>query len=284
MSSTVNIEKLLADLGEIIAIDTVNYENKECPEMPFGLGVAKGYEWIIAKGREYGFVSENIDGYAVEMNMGDGEDVIGMVAHVDVVPAGDGWETNPFEAVIKADKVYGRGAVDDKGPLVCCLHAAKFIKENNLLPEGKKIRLIVGGDEEISWRCISYYNAHRKAPRISFAADGVFPLVYGEKGIIDFDLKKHYDNHGTEIKLVNLEGGVARNSVPSSARFTLETAGDAQALIDELRTAAELADAVVTVAGKGNAVTCEVAGKTAHAMFPDRGVNAISKAVKYWAA
>lgn len=280
MSCMVNMEKLLTDLGEIIAVDTVNYGDEESAATPFGTGVAKGYDWVMAKGQEYGFTSENIQGYAVELNMGQGEEAVGMIAHVDVVPAGDGWETNPFEAIVKAGKVYGRGTVDDKGPLVCCLHAAKYIKDNNLLPEGKKIRLIVGGDEELAWRCMTYYNAHRKAPKISFAADGMFPLVYGEKGIVDFDLKKRYEVSPAEIRLVLLEGGVARNSVPSSSKFVLETSGDANSLADELLAAAKAADAEAAVAAENNVVTCEVSGKSAHAMFPDRGINAVSKAVK----
>ena len=143
-------ERLVGDLRDIIAVPTVNNGDPK-PGMPFGEDVAAGFDWVRAKAAEFDFDVTEFDGYALQVDIGTGEHVVGVLCHVDVVPAGDGWESNPFEGVVKDGKLFGRGTVDDKGPLVCALYAAKHLRDNGMIPDDSRIRIVVGGDEEVGW-------------------------------------------------------------------------------------------------------------------------------------
>lgn len=271
-------DSIIQDLCELIAVPTVN-NNKPEPGMPFGEDIDKGFQWVKKKALKLNFEVTEFDGYALQIDIGSGERVIGMLCHVDVVPGGEGWETDPFEAVINNDLIYGRGTVDDKGPLVCCLYAAEFMRDNGLIPDDVRLRIIVGGDEEQAWRDIAYYCEHAEAPEISFAADGKFPLVFGEKGLIDFDyiweLKRNTD---ASVELEKISGGMARNSVPASADFILKTK-DPTAVSERINQAGTEMGYEIEVNTDGDFVVCHVTGLGCHAMVPERGINAVSRAI-----
>ena len=127
----------------------------------------------------------NIDNYAGDFEFGQGDEVLGIFAHLDVVPAGSGWDTDPYEPVIKDGKLYARGSSDDKGPTMACYYALKIIKELEL-PVSKRVRFIVGTDEESGWGDMDYYFAHNglKDPDFGFSPDAEFPIINGEKGNI----------------------------------------------------------------------------------------------------
>ena len=72
---------------------------------------------------------KNFGNYAVSMDFGQGEPVLGILSHLDVVPAGEGWSFPPFACTVKDGIAYGRGAIDDKGPSVAVLYAVKCIKD-----------------------------------------------------------------------------------------------------------------------------------------------------------
>ena len=108
--------------------------------------------------------------------------MIGILGHVDVVPAGSGWIYPPFEGVVKDGKIYGRGAIDDKGPIISILYSMKILLENNLIKENNKIRLILGTAEETSWDGIRYYVKKEEIPDVAFTPDANFPVIHGEKG------------------------------------------------------------------------------------------------------
>ena len=271
-------EEIIRDLCELIAIPSVNNDNPK-PDMPFGEDVERGFQWVKEKALEMGFEVTEFDGYALQIDIGSGQHVIGMLCHVDVVPGGDGWETDPFKAEIKDNLVYGRGTVDDKGPLVCCLYAAKFMRDNKLIPDDTRLRIVVGGDEEREWKDIAYYCKHAEAPEISFAADGKFPLVFGEKGLIDFDYLWHLTRSiETPIQLEKLSGGMARNSVPASADFVLRTE-NAEAVANEIKAEAEKMGYDAEVNTDNCFVNVHVKGIGCHAMVPERGINAVSRAM-----
>lgn len=273
-------KSLVEDLCQLIHIPTV-YQDQEIEGQPFGPQVRQGFEWVRKKAQAFGFSTKDFDGYALQIDVGEGERIIGMLCHVDVVPAGEGWDTDPFDAQVIGGNIYGRGAVDDKGPLICCLYAAKYIVEKGLLPPGTKLRLIIGGDEEGSWRCIEHYKQHAETPEIAFAADGMFPLVFGEKGLVGFDLIKPLCPKDAEksIKLLALQGGSARNSVPSQTTFTL-CSDDSKQVAETLKQAAETHDIQAEITRSGHEVTCCVTGIAAHAMFPERGKNSIAHAMR----
>ena len=272
-------DSIVRDLCELIAVPSVNDDNPK-PGMPFGEGVHKGFQWVKEKASELQFKVTEFDGYALQIDIGSGERVIGMLCHVDVVPGGEGWETDPFEAVTKNGLIYGRGTVDDKGPLVCCLYAAKYMQETGLIPADSRLRIIVGGDEEREWKDIAYYCKHAEPPEISFAADGKFPLVFGEKGLIDFDyiwnLKRKTD---APIRLEKLSGGMARNSVPAGADFVLRTKRSIDVAERISRAGAEMGYDI-QVNTDEDSVTGHVVGLGCHAMVPERGINAVSRAIR----
>ena len=271
--------RMIDDLCELISLPTVNNYSPE-PGMPFGTDVEKGFQWVKEKSAEFGFKITEYDGYALQADIGTGEHVIGMLCHVDVVPAGEGWDTDPFQANIKNGRIYGRGTVDDKGPLVCCFYAAKYMKDNGLIPADICLRMIVGGDEEREWKDIAYYCKHAKAPEISFAADGKFPLVFGEKGLIDFDYIWNLERDSkSTMKLIAFDGGMARNSVPANAIFSIRT-DNAKALAKTIKNTADRLGYDITITVSDDKLNVSVKGRGCHAMSPEKGINAVSRAIR----
>ena len=132
---------LIEDIAKICRINSV--EADPLPGMPFGQGVADALEATLKLGEEMGFATENFDNYVGHVEYGDGEEILGILGHVDVVPAGDGWNTDPWGGVVTEDRIVGRGVTDDKGPLVVCMHAMKLLKAMNL-PLKRKVRVILG--------------------------------------------------------------------------------------------------------------------------------------------
>ena len=148
---------------------------------PFGEEIAKALNYTLSLGKKFGFDVINYDDYAGEISVGKGEE-IGIMGHIDVVPVGDGWNTDPFTLTKKDGLFFGRGLMDDKAPLLLCLYALKQLKEENI-PFNKKIRLFVGCDEESGWRDLDYLNSKTTLPEYGFSPDGDFPVSYAEKGI-----------------------------------------------------------------------------------------------------
>ena len=171
--------------------------------------------------------------------------MIGILAHLDVVPVGDGWTHDP-KGEICGDRLYGRGAVDDKGPLLAALFAMKELQDAGK-PLGRRVRLIFGQSEEVGdWADMEYYVNHEELPVFGFTPDADFPALYGEKGILHYELSMPLEKSG----LREVSGGDAVNMVPgwAKAKFTDET-------------------------GRPAELACE--GKSAHASLPEQGRNAI---------
>lgn len=277
-----NKTQMIDDISALIAIPSVWDEETAGEGQPFGREVARGLAWILDRAEAMGMEAKNVEGYVGEITTGGREDaaaeaplMIGVLAHEDVVPAGDGWETEPFEAVVKDGRIYGRGSSDDKGPLVSCLYAMKYLKEEGLIPDDCCLRMIVGTNEEEAWGGINYYTEHvDRLPDYSIVPDGYFPLVFCEKGLLDFDLSIPSKGICRDAVTVSaLTGGSGRNVVAGSARCTL-ACGDAD-------TAAQIAEQLCrceNVAAQAEGAVVQVAseGKSTHAMSPEKGVNAIN--------
>ena len=144
-----SMEPLINDIAASCGINSVEGEPE--PGMPFGKGVADALAFMLEKGEEMGFKTTNYDNYVAEIEYGDGEEIVGILGHVDVVPAGDGWDCDPWGGVITEDKIIGRGTLDDKGPLLTCMYAMKILKDMNI-PLKRKIRVILGTNEETDWK------------------------------------------------------------------------------------------------------------------------------------
>ncbi|MBR4942496.1 MAG: Sapep family Mn(2+)-dependent dipeptidase [Clostridia bacterium] len=160
---------------------------------PFGKEAADCLTWFLALAEEMGFETHNYDNYVGEVVFGEGKE-FAILAHLDVVPAGSGWKYPPFEGVVNDEpsdggvlgmKIWGRGAMDDKTPAIVCLYALKALKDEGILP-ARKIKLIVGCNEEAGWKCIEHYNQVAVMPEEGFTPDANFPVIYAEKGILHF--------------------------------------------------------------------------------------------------
>ena len=147
-------DEIINNLADLVSYQSVAGEKKE--NAPFGEENAKCLNRALEIAKGYGFDTKNLDNYCGYAQIGSGEKIIGIAAHLDVVPAGNDWNTNPFEATIKDGKIYGRGTSDDKGAVVASMIALKIIKDLNI-PLNKKIRLILGCAEETGSDCMKYY-------------------------------------------------------------------------------------------------------------------------------
>ena len=270
-----NREQMIADTKEFAGIPSVLDEKTKGVGRPFGEKTARALDWILQRGQSLGMDVKNFDGYAGEMTAGSGSRMIGILGHADVVAPGEGWNTEPFEIQEIDGKLYGRGTLDDKGPIISCLYAVKYLMEEKAIPEDAAIRFIVGCDEEEEWRCIDYYREKAdRMPDCSIVPDGNFPLIHCEKGLIDVDFSYGTESDGAhEIIVESLYGGSAKNVVPGKAYCTLRCLSG--------ETAAALAAAlsgIKQISGKqdNSCVHVTVSGKSTHAMSPEKGVNAIS--------
>ena len=196
--------------------------------MPFGEGPTKALNYFVDLGKELGFNVINYDNYAATIEFGEGEEVLGILGHVDVVPEGEGWEHPPYSGAIVDGKIYGRGTLDDKGPSVISLFAMKAIMDSGI-KLNKKVRMILGANEESGSKCMDYYFNTLKMPQptLAFTPDSTFPVTFAEKGIIHLKLKNKYST----LKNLSLMGGNAFNSVPE--RCELKVSKEFVSGIDE---------------------------------------------------
>ena len=253
----------MTSLKRMINIPSVYAEDGS--KAPFGQGVQDALENMIDICQSLGFKTFiDPEGYYGYAEIGSGEETIGVLGHLDVVPAGDltKWDTNPFEAVIKDGNIYGRGTQDDKGPTLAALYGLKAVMDSGL-ELTKKVRFIFGTDEELLWRGIAKYTEKEEMPDYGFTPDANFPLIFAEKGLlqVDFIGKTQGD--------VRFEGGDAYNAVPSLITYKTKSSEECNALI------AALEKFEFDYKVEYNLVT--VMGKSVHAKDADKGVNAIAR-------
>lgn len=234
---------LLDDLKGLLQIDSTNADaGPAIPGAPLGIGINEAINYVLKLGESFGFNTKNCDGYCGYIEMGQGEEMIGILTHVDTVPVGDGWSVNPFDLTIDGDKAYGRGTIDNKGPTLVALYAMKALADSGA-PINKRVRLIIGGDEEgEQWHCMNRYKATEEAPTYAFSPDSGYPAIYAEKGILNVCIKKKLE---PAIHNLGFFSGNQINTVPDYAK-------------------AIVSDAVY-----------ESTGKPAHASQPHEGINAM---------
>jgi succinyl-diaminopimelate desuccinylase len=201
-------EEFLRLLSECISIKSFYEEASAQENMPFGKGVAEFLEWFVKLGEWNGFKTKNVDGYAAHIEYGIGEEYVYAFGHCDVVPAGEGWNSEPFKLLKAGDKLIGRGVIDDKGPLICAYLALKLLKDNNILPN-RNIRIAAGGNEESGFRCIRYYFQREPKPTYGFTPDAKFPVINGEMGAVVINISGIIENENLIVK-----GGQVHNTIP----------------------------------------------------------------------
>lgn len=266
-------EDIIKSTQEIIRIKSVEEEAK--PGMPFGEGPAKALEFALNLAEEMGFTTKNFDNYAGHADLGEGEEIVGVLVHLDVVPEGDGWIYPPYGAEIHDGRIYGRGTNDDKGPAIACMYAMKALKESEV-KLNKKIRIIFGTNEETGWGCMKHYFKHEKAPNMAFTPDAEFPVIHGEKGIIIFDLVKNIDlNEQENIIVKSIKGGNAPNMVPDYCEAVIE--GEDLSIVEEkLNEFIKEKNYPLSMEKDGNNIKIIAKGISAHGSTPEKGENAIS--------
>ena len=232
---------------------------------PFGKANADCLEAALNLCEQYGFKTKNLDNYCGYAEIGEGEELIGVIGHLDVVPVSDGWKTDPFTLTRDGNKLYGRGSSDDKGPVCCSMAALQIVKQ--LRPNlNKRIRLIMGCNEETGSKCLDYYVKKEGHVDWGFTPDGSFPGVHGEKGMVG----------GTftcvSNVITNMYSGIAGNIVPNKVTLDLLADSYNKELLEKY-----YIDNNIQYELENNHLT--VYGQSAHASTPEEGVNAVNKAI-----
>ncbi|TSI03060.1 dipeptidase PepV [Lysinibacillus sp. BW-2-10] len=263
-------DELLSELKQLIQIESVLDESNATEDAPFGPGPLEALQFMLKKGEEQGFITKNIDNIAGHIEMGQGEELIGLLCHVDVVPSGDAWTYPPFKGEINNGKLYGRGAIDDKGPTIAAWLAMKLVKDAGINLK-KRVRIIIGTDEESGFRCVDRYFKKEEMPTIGFAPDADFPLINAEKGIalLDFSLNQQITR---EEQLVAFQSGRRSNMVPDVAKAIVQHV--TSDLIEQYEDYLQKNSLQGSINKDGDKYIITVNGKSAHAMEPEKGVNA----------
>lgn len=260
---------IIAELQRLIQIPSVMDEKAGSDEMPFGPKPLEALLHMLNEGEQEGFITKNVDNMAGHIEMGEGEDILGILCHVDVVPEGKNWTYPPFEGVVADDRVYGRGAIDDKGPTIAAWMAMKLVKEAGI-KLSKKVRLIIGTDEESGFRCMDRYFAKEAMPQMGFAPDADFPIINAEKGIASLIFTQTGSADTETIQF--FQAGNRTNMVPDEAFAVIF--GGLHMIKEKFQTFAAEFNVEGEVTQEGPMVKVLVFGKSAHAMEPDDGINA----------
>lgn len=266
-------DEMLEDIAALCRIDSTKQPYKE--GMPYGAGCAQALNAALGMAEKYGFSVSNYDGYVGCADLNGGPKQLDILAHLDVVPAGDGWSvTDAFVPVIKDGKIYGRGTSDDKGPAVAALYAMRAVRELNI-PVKKNVRLILGTDEECGSSDIAhYYDTEPEAP-MTFSPDAEYPVVNVEKGRLAGHFTASYTPSRELPRLVSVHAGVKVNVVPGTAEAAVEGFDD-----DLIRGIAgkvtEQTGVAFEIQGFHNTLKICAAGRGAHASTPTEGNNALT--------
>lgn len=267
-------EDLFADLFELLKVPSVREDELATADAPVGPGPRDALLKFLEIGERDGFITKNVDNLAGHIEYGSGDETLGVFGHVDVVPVGTGWNTDPFEPVIKDGRLYARGASDDKGPSVAAYYGLKIIKELNL-PISKRVRFIIGTDEESGWMCMDRYLEVEEKPDFGFSPDAEFPIINGEKGNTTITLSFDGTN-GTDFVLNSFQSGLRVNMVPEQANATITVSSEeiAAKLEAEFAVFLESQPVTGTITADGLTVNLHIKGKAAHGAEPSAGINA----------
>lgn len=252
-------DEIVSELSTLLKINSSRAEATE--GKPFGVGCAECLNHFLSLAASFGFSVKNYDNYIGEVCFGEGKD-FAVLAHLDIVPAGSGWEHDPYggEIDVVNKKIWGRGAMDDKGPALIALYAMKALKDEGFIPK-RTIKLILGCNEETGWACIDHYNKVAVMPEEGISPDADFPVIYAEKGILHVKLAFNAEH----APFTGLKGGNLSNMVCDYCEAYAE---EKSSVVEQLN---------LTYVG-GKVIS---KGKSAHGSTPDKGVNAIKSMLDY---
>ena len=266
-------DELVEALAPLIAAESTRSEAK--PGMPFGEGPAMALDRALELARRWGFRTENHEGYVGTADLNEHADGLHILAHLDVVGAGDGWDTDPYCLVRDGDLIYGRGTDDDKGPLVAALLAMRCVRELGI-PLTKNVRLIMGTDEESGSEDIEHYYASHPFAPYSLSPDADFPVTNIEKAHYCPRFSASWKRtQAPGVHVLALDGGIRVNVAPANCTCLLENADKAQ-LEAVLKQVSGETGVSLAAEFQGNTAKITAVGVQAHASTPDEGKNAIT--------
>lgn len=269
-------EDLIKETQRFLHIKSILDETNPTPEQPLGKEVKKALEFMLKLGESDGFTVKNVGNLAGHIEFGKGEELVGILCHVDVVPEGDGWTSDPFGAEIRDGKIFARGAIDDKGPTMAAYFAMKIVQELGV-PLHRRVRMILGTDEESQWRCVDHYFKHEEMPTMGFAPDADFPIINAEKGISDFDLFQQASaplEGDFQVEVKSFIAGQRYNMVPDFAKATLEVKRGQTEIVQRYRSYLTQQNVNGNYYVNNGNLILELKGISAHGMEPKNGVNA----------
>ena len=208
-------EQFYFHLEELIKFNSVLFFSLQ--NKPFGEQIDLCLDKVLEIAQDIGFKVYKVrDGYYGFADMGKGDELIGILTHIDIVDSGNisNWHSDPFKLSFRDGKVYARDILDDKGPLMAVLYAFKLLISKGTF-FNKRFRVIFGTDEETAWRCIEQYKIKEEIPSIAFTLDGYFPVVNAEKGLLQFDVISD------EKFFMNFDLGTGYNVIPDECVFKL---------------------------------------------------------------
>ena len=261
-------EDMIADLQSFARIRSVSRADLGVPGAPFGQECRTILDFALNRAREMGFAVEDHEGYCGSAILGDGENAIGVAAHLDVVPEGDKWVFPPYGATRQGDFLIGRGVSDNKASAILGLYVMQMLREWGY-PKKHGFRLLMGCSEETGMEDFRYFREHYTCPKFSLVADASFPVNYAQKGSMggwmDMDA-------GDQI--LSFTGGEVPNMVPPHAKAVLALA-DGQVFRDTLERGFPDVKERFTIESENGQTTITVQGKAAHAAGPEAGLSAI---------
>ena len=268
--------QMIDDLKGLLSIESVRDDSKASKYAPVGPGPRQALDYMYELAERDGFSTHDVDHIAGRIEAGQGEDVLGILCHVDVVPAGDGWDSDPFDPVVTDDAIIARGTLDDKGPTIAAYYAVKILNDMNV-DWKKRIHMIIGTDEESDWKCTDRYFQTEEMPTLGFAPDAEFPAIHGEKGITTFDLIQDQINEDVDepdYELLNFESGQRYNMVPDHAEARVLVKENMTDVIQNFEYFVEQNELQGESTVDSGILILTVEGKAVHGMDPSLGVNA----------
>ncbi len=270
-------QEMIEDLKNFLKIESVKSESQ--PNMPYGKGIFDALMFVQSTAERMDLECVNLFGHMAYVDYGYGDEMLGILTHIDVVPKGDGWTMPAFEGIEKDDRIYGRGAIDDKGPCIAALYAIKALSDN-CVQLNKKVRLIFGADEESGWADIDFYKQHEPLPDIAFSPDGEYPVINAEKGLLHVILTAQASDADAGISVKSFCAGTRINVVPNKAECVIaapistiqKSIGSYQCPIGASLSAQDAGDGLVSIVA---------IGKSAHGSRPEQGINAAAALLQY---
>jgi len=270
-------QEMVEVLKNFLKIESVKSDSQ--PNMPYGKGIFDALMFVQSTAERMDLECVNLFGHMAYVDYGYGDEMLGILTHIDVVPKGDGWTMPAFEGIEKDGKIYGRGAIDDKGPCIAALYAIKALSDN-CVQLNKKVRLIFGADEESGWADMAFYKTHEPLPDIAFSPDGEYPVINAEKGLLHVVLTAQGTDDEAGISVKSFSAGTRINVVPNKAECVIAAPlSTIQKSLDSY-TCPIGATLSAEDAGDGH-VHIKAVGKSSHGSRPEQGINAAASLLQY---